>query len=78
MNDLYSSMAVDIKLDSRLVRYCGDFKAGVTVLDIIILVLLLLSAGAYSRSIIKAFKLAKVSYVYNYKLTMHSNSVIST
>ena len=60
MNDLYSSMTMNIDLDSRLVRYCGDFKAGVTVVDILIIVVVLLSAGAYGRSVIKAYRMAKV------------------
>ena len=66
MNDLYSSMVVDIELDSHLVRYChsGDFRAGITVLDIFILVVIIFLAMAYSTSVIKAYKLAKVDRNY--------------
>ena len=62
MNDLYSSMTMNIDLDSRLVRYCGGFKAGVTVVDILIIIVVLLSAVAYGRSVIKAYGMAKVIY----------------
>lgn len=64
MNDLYSSMAVSIDLQSRLIRYCGDFKPGVTVLDILIIIIVMLSFGAYGKSVHKSYTLAKVCIHY--------------
>ena len=54
-------MTVSIDLDSHLVRYCGDFKPGVTVLDILIILIVILSLLAYGRSVCKSYRIAKVA-----------------
>ena len=63
LNDLYSSMTVDIKVTSDLRRYCGGrFREDSTIVDILIIVLLILSSSTYIRSVICTYKLAKVLY----------------
>ena len=61
-NDLYSSMTVNINLDSKLRRYCHDFTAKTTVMDTIIITLLILSSIPYIASNIRTYRLAKVFY----------------
>ena len=63
VNDLYSSMTVNVNLDSDLTRYCGSFSARATVLDIIIIILLILSSMTYVGSIIRTCKLGEVCIV---------------
>ena len=60
VNDLYSSMTVGVNLDSDLTRYCGDFSARATVLDIIIIILLVFSSMTYVGSIIRTYRLGEV------------------
>lgn len=60
VNDLYSSMAVSINLDTQLSRYCGSFKIGTTILDVMIIVLIILSMMTYFVSLVGSFKLAWV------------------
>ena len=60
VNDLYSSMTVNIDLDSTLRRYCDGFSAKITTLDIIIIILLILSSVTYISSVMKTYRLAKV------------------
>ena len=62
MNDLYSSMIVNIDLDSHLERYCGDFTP-VTLLDISIIIVVLFSIYAYGISVYKAYGLAEVLHL---------------
>ena len=60
VNDLYSSMTVNIDLDSTFRRYCGVFSKVTTILDMIIIGLLILSSVTYIGSVIKTYRLAKV------------------
>ena len=62
LNDLYSSMTVNIDVDSDLRRYCGSFK-GTTTVDIVTIVLLILSSVTYMVSIINTFTLALVGSI---------------
>ena len=60
VNNLYSSMTVNVNLNSDLTRYCGSFSARATVLDIIIMILLIFSSMTYVGSIIRTCKLGEV------------------
>ena len=61
VNDQYSSMSVNIDVESYLRRYCGsNFKERSTILDIVIIVFLLLSLVTYVISVCKTCKLAMV------------------
>lgn len=67
VNDLYSSMTVNINLDSHLTRYCGGFKKKTTILDAVIAILFILSLTTNILSIIRTHRLAEVPmYVYTY------------
>ena len=57
-------MTVNIDLDPTLRRYCDDFSAKITTLDIIIILLLILSSITHIGSIKKTSKLAKVWVAY--------------
>ena len=59
-NDLYSSMTIDIKVDSTLRRYCDGYDPKISVLDIVIITLLILSSLTYFGSVIGTYRLAKV------------------
>ena len=64
VNDLYSSMTVNIELDSTLRRYCDGFNAKTSTLDVTIIILLILSSITYIGSVMKTSKLAKVWAAY--------------
>lgn len=64
VNDLYSSMTVNIDLDATLRRYCNDFNAGITMLDLLILILIILSTTTYIGSVFRTHSLAKVAMYY--------------
>ena len=70
VNDQFSSMTLNIDLESDLRRYCDKFKEGTTVVDIVILIILLLSSITYVFSLIKTWRLTEVttncmhSYIY--------------
>ena len=63
VNDQFSSMTVNIELDSYLRRYCDKFKKGATIMDIVIMILLLLSSVTYIYSLRNTWKLAKVRII---------------
>ena len=65
-NDQFSSMAVDVKLDSSLTRYCVNIRKGTITLDIVIIIILILSSLTYAKSIICTWILAKVLYLHTY------------
>lgn len=60
VNDQFSSMTVNIDLESNLRRYCDEFKEETTVVDIVIIILLFLSSTTYIYSLCKTWKLTKV------------------
>lgn len=60
VNDLYSSMTVDIDIDSKLTRYCDSFRKGTTIVDMVIIILLIISSFTYINSFINTYKLSKV------------------
>ena len=63
VNDQFSSMTVNIDLESDLRRYCDDFKERTTIMDIVIIILLFLSSVTYIYSLINTWKLTKVRIV---------------
>ena len=73
-NDQYSSMTVEVDMgEPNFRRYCTEFRE-MTILDIVIIVLLILSSIAHCASFIRTYKLAKVQQLlivftctYNWK-----------
>ena len=65
-NDQFSSMEVDVKLDSNLRRYCVNFRKVTTTLDIVVIIILIFSSFTYIKSIISTWILAKVLYLHTY------------
>lgn len=77
VNDLYSSMTVNIGLDSSLRRYCKDFRAKTTILDISVILLLIISFISYIISIVNSIILAVVSMHICKQLGISCLSVLS-
>ena len=67
-NDYYSSMTVEIQVDTKMRRYCEDknpaktLRIVVTFVDALIILLLILSSVAHIASFIRSYGLAKVFY----------------
>ena len=72
VNNLHSSMIVNIDLDSKLTRYCSDFRKGTTIGDMVIIILLILSSFTYINSFINTYKLSKV---HNYYIKSQFNNI---
>lgn len=60
LNDLYSSMTVDIEVDSKLRRYCNNnYIKTSTIVDAVIMLFVVLSSITYIASVIRTYRLAR-------------------
>ena len=77
LSDLYSSMTVDIEVDSKLRRYCyRNYIKASTIVDGVIMILLFFSSLTYIASIIRTYLLVKVRIYYMHRAIARSSQLV--